>query len=777
MGLNGMNRAGWLIAVGFLLLLLITGCTNTDEKNESDSMPGKKESGKKTVQQEWVIKWKGKKVDPAFLRTVDVLHRRENGSGINMLVRLKGEVKEDEWLDRWSSHVDVEFIHPNQKYEVEKEKHRDENETEGLYYIQQIRADQAWRKVSLPTQKTKSDPEVTVAVVDTGIDLDHPDLVPYLVEGVNLKDSSLPPEDQMGHGTHVAGVIAEVWRGWEEKGDRIGLHLMPVKVMSDGSDGDVYYTSEGIREAVRKGARVIVLAQGSWTYSEAMADAVAYAEEHGVVLVGAAGNASVNREGEIIYNSPIYYPAAFPTVIGVGSVGPTGKVVPTSNWGTGIDVVAPGEGIRAATLAGRFGKDSGTSFATPQVAALAALILRKDPEQSPAQVRNLIRQTARPEKGVRWNQQGGYGLIDVYKALTEKPRKDIYEPNDREAEAAPFPLNQVVEGVLKGARDRDCFEVEVNYGGMLTLTLKGVGQKIPGITAEITTADQKRVRYEGKQAEQIRVTVPTYGSVIACYSTSKDRSWEYTLENRYRPQPDKYENNDHQWNAFNIKVKPGYSVFRATLHKRRDYDWYRLEIPEEGTLKLRAEIWSPRGDPVLFIQREGSWKGKKVDQGAEGKVEKYQMKVKKESIYIRVSDYGTNPIDDPYNLTVQFAPKDGSAKESHRIPSRAAPLHPGTTAGKIEGEMDPDWYVLVLPQTEKTTLQLQLPRGAKDTTWWLYDENLRVLEEKHLSKGKKQSDLNSKLPPGTYYLRVRGGDGDLGKTYRLKVTPETTGGG
>lgn len=769
MGMNGMNRAGWLTAVGMMLLLLVTGCTDPDGRDGPDPTPGKKESGKKTVQQEWVIKWKEKKVDPAFLHTVDVLHRRENGGGISMLVRLKGGVKEDEWLDRWSSHVNVEFIHPNQKYEVEKEKHRDGGAQGGLYYINQIRADEAWRKVPLPIKKTESDQSVTVAVVDTGIDLDHPALVPYLVEGVNLKDSSLPPEDKMGHGTHVAGVVAEVWKGWEGKGELTGLHLMPVKVMSDGSDGDVYYTSEGIREAVRRGARVIVLAQGSWTYSEAMADAVAYAEEHGVVVVGAAGNASVNREGEILYNSPIYYPAAFPTVIGVGSVGPAGKVVPTSNWGTGIDVVAPGEGIRAAILDGKFGKDSGTSFATPQVGALAALILRKDPNQNPAQVRNLIRQTARPEKGHRWNQQYGYGLIDVHRALTEKPRKDIHEPNDREAEAAPFPMNQVVEGVLDGAGDRDCFEVEVSYSGMLTLTLKGAGKKNPELTAEITAADQKRVRYEGKQAEQIRVTVP-HGSVIACYSTAGDRSWEYTLENRYRPQPDEYENNDHQWNAFNIKVKSGYSVFRGTLHKRRDYDWYRLDIPDEGTLTLRVDIWSPRGDPVMFIQREGSWKGRKVDQGAEGKAEEYRMKVKQESVYVRVSDYGTNPIDDPYNLIVRFEPKNGDAEEAHRTPSRAAPLHPGTTAERMDGEADPDWYILFLPQKEKATIQIRIPRGAEDATWWLYDENLRVLEEKHLSKGRKQSDLGSELAPGTYYLRVRGGDADAGKSYRLKVT-------
>ncbi|GGA45480.1 hypothetical protein GCM10007416_18270 [Kroppenstedtia guangzhouensis] len=766
-----MNRTGWLAAVGILFLLLVTGCTEPDGRDGPDPAPGNQETGKETVQKEWVIKWKENQVDPAFLRTVDVLHRRENGGGINMLVRLKGGVKEEEWLDHWSSHVNVEFIHPNQKYKVEKqEEHRAGDQDRGMYYIRQIRADEAWRKVPLKFKKTESNRPVTVAVVDTGVDLDHPALVPYLVEGVNLKDPSLPPEDNMGHGTHVAGVVAEVWKGWEGKGELTGLHLMPVKVMSDGSDGDVYYTSEGIREAVRRGARVIVLAQGSWTYSEAMADAVAYAEESGSVVVGAAGNASVNPEGEILYNSPIYYPAAFPTVIGVGSVGPAGKVVPTSNWGPGIDVVAPGEGIRAAILEGKFGRDSGTSFATPQVGALAALILRKDPNQTPGQVRNLIRQTAQPQKGHRWNQQYGYGLIDVHAALTQKPLEDIHESNDREEEAAPFSINQVVQGVLEGSEDRDCFEVEVSHNGMLTLTFKGDG-KIPRVTAQITAAGKKRVQYEGEQAEQIRVTVP-HGSVIACYSTSRDRSWEYTLENQYRPLPDEYENNDHQWNAFNIKVKPGYSVFRGTLHKRRDYDWYRLDIPEEGSLTLRVDLWSPRGDPVLFIQREGSWKGKKVDQGAEGKVEEYRMKVKQESVYVRVSDYGTNFIDNPYNLMVRFESKNRDAQETHHTSSRAAPLQPGvTTEGRLDGEADQDWYILFLPQTEKSPIQIRIPRGAEETTLWLYDESLQVLDEKHLSKGGKQGELNLELAPGTYYLRVRGGSADAGKSYQLKVKP------
>ncbi|PTX62563.1 subtilase family protein [Melghirimyces profundicolus] len=758
---------GWWILFGTLVWLMVSGCTQDGRDTPPTEDGGK--TGKKTVEKEWVVKWKQSEADPEFLREVQVIHRTED-QGVKMLVRLKEGVKEDVWLERWSSDEGVEFIHPNQKYQVEERKGTDTatNTEKGNDYLKRIRADRAWREVRF---RGRHQP-VVVAVVDTGADLDHPALKPFLTQGVNLKEPSQSPEDRMGHGTHVAGVIAEVWRGWSRQGGEESnpadfVQIMPVKVMEDGSDGDVYFTSEGIREAVRRKADVIVLSQGSWTYSEAMAEAVRYAEEKGVVVIGASGNASISEDGELLHNSPIYYPAAFPTVIGVGSTDPDGKVVLTSNFGPGIDVVAPGESIRAAVVGGNYGTDSGTSFAAPQVGALASLILRRYPDFSPVQVRALIRQSAHPNGENRWDPYNGFGMIDVYAALTETPRKDIFEPNEGKKSAMPFSRDQVYNAVLDGKNDTDCYTISVPYSGTLNLSLKGADRKPEGVRVEIS--GEKNVRYQGKEAEQIRLSVSP-GPITACLSTSQNKAWEYELENNYRQEADEYENNDHQWNAYNAKVAPGYTHFRGTLHRKRDNDWYRLQVSKPGKLSLRLDVFSPRGDPVLYLQREGSWKGKKVDGEAEGKPEEIEWKVKSGSLYVRITDYGTNPNPDPYHFMVRFQPGDRDVFEPNNTSAQARLLEEGEEGtGKFGGGSDLDWYVYFSGREEKTPIRFKVPEGAEDAVLLLYDEDLRVLEKIRLSGGRRSETRIRTLAKGMYHLRVQGGENDAKKGYRLQV--------
>lgn len=745
-----------------LLLLFLSGCQGVKEGDYTEVVKG----GKGKAEKEWVVKWKNNEVDPAFLQTVQILHRtREEGGGVRMLIRLEASVEEEKWLEYWSANEDVEFIHPNQKYKVEARDEATGDHLDKRYYLDRIAASKAWEKVRLPKRKES----IIVAVVDTGVDLDHPALQPYLMQGVNLKDPSLPPEDRMGHGTHVAGVIAEVWSGWKKTDDweESSLRIMPVKVMEDGSDGDVYFTAEGIRAAVREKADVIVLAQGSWTYSETMEDAIQFAEEKGVTVVGAAGNARISNEGHIVYNSPLYYPAAFPTVLGVGSVGPDGKVVPTSNIGSGIDVVAPGEGIWAAVPEGKYAKDSGTSFAAPQVGALAALILQRQPELSPAEVRNLIRQTAQLKTGDRWNQFYGFGMINVHAAITEEPLPDIFEPNNTRETAMPFSLDQMYEGVLDGRADQDCYQLNTSYPGTLTFSLTGKKEGMKDVTLEVFIEGKKEVQYRGREAEHVRLTL-SRSQVVACLSHDTDSSWKYTLKNQFRQEADEQEENDHQWNAYSVKVNPGYNSLKGTFHKKRDNDWYRLDIPEAGRLNLELNVWSPRGDPVLYIQREGSWKGKKVDEEAEGKSEKYGLKVESGSIYVRVTDYGTNSVQDPYILVVQYQPNDGDSYEPNDTSETAEMMKYGQSKkGRFGGGYDLDWYQMDIEQKTKTNLRFQIPKGGEGSTLLLYDKNMNVMEKLELSKGNRSATISQDLNVGTYFIRIQGSSADLGKEYQV----------
>ncbi|PTM56706.1 S8 family peptidase [Desmospora activa] len=751
-------RGVWIIGLSVLLLI---ACQ--PEREEVPDIPDETvDEGKTSVEKQWVVKWKMDQPDPRFLESVHVLHRSQENGGFTMLVKLKQGVKEEDWLKRWAAHEQIEFIHPNQKYEVEQREGAAQR-GEDRYYLRQIGADQAWRELDWPVQS-----HVTVAVVDTGVDFNHPLLEPYLISGINLRDPVQPAQDYMGHGTHVAGVMVEVWDGWERDANAAAIDIMPVKVMNDGKDGDVYFTAEGMREAVRRGADVIVLAQGSWTYSETMADAVRFAEEEGVLVVGATGNASLDENGDIRYNSPVHYPAAFPEVLGVGAVGREGKVVPTSNGGSGIDVVAPGESIVAAVPGGGRKADSGTSFAAPQAAALAALLKGQTPTLTPEAMRNRIRQSARPVGEERWDEWGGYGEIDVLSTLTQKGKADIFEPNDSPQTAMPLSRDQRVSAVLAGKDDTDCFQITTPYEGTLTLKVEGEPQGMGAVTLRGTAPGEESVEYSGEELEEVHLSVEKH-EWIFCLSTRDDQEWAYTLSNQFRLQPDAYENNDQRWSAYRVKVEPGISSFQGTFHKERDDDWFRFDLDEPGSLRLSVNVWSPRGDPVLYLQEAGSWKGTKVDEAAEGVAEEIEIDVKAGSLFVRVSDYGRNAIPDPYLLLLEFQPEARDAYEPNDTSRQATPL-PNEEAirGQIAGEADVDWFTFVLEESQSVRFRFTLEKEpSRPLTVVLFDENLRTQQTVALHAKKMEDDIGDSLQPGRYFIRLSG-EGEEEWEYRFR---------
>ena len=152
-----------------------------------------------------------------------------------------------------------------------------------------------------------------VAVVDTGVDLGHPDLVGNLVDGVNLLQPSKKPNDDNGHGTNVAGFIAAVINNDKGiAGIAPNAKIMPIKALeADGTGGEAKL-GEGIKYAVDHGAKIVVLSLGLNKYSDYLAGIVQYAEDHNVLLVAAVGNESTS----------VKYPAAYPTVLAVGGVSP-----------------------------------------------------------------------------------------------------------------------------------------------------------------------------------------------------------------------------------------------------------------------------------------------------------------------------------------------------------------------------------------------------------------------------------------------------------------------
>jgi subtilisin family serine protease len=250
---------------------------------------------------------------------------------------------------------------------------------------------------------------MVVAVVDTGVQSDHPDLKGRLVKGVNIVDPGSPPEDDVGHGTHVAGIIAARVNNREGvAGLTWYTKIMPVKALDSTGAGSTYSVAQGVIWAADHGANVINMSLGNYAEAQFLHDAIKYAHDKGVLVVAASGNDNTDRPG---------YPAAYPEVLAVAATDPGGGKAEYSNYGDYIDVAAPGTSIASTYPGSRYASLSGTSMASPHVAALASLIQAANPRLSNTEVMDILRHTAQDLGAEGKDNVYGYGQIDIRNAL------------------------------------------------------------------------------------------------------------------------------------------------------------------------------------------------------------------------------------------------------------------------------------------------------------------------------------------------------------------------
>jgi serine protease len=293
------------------------------------------------------------------------------------------------------------------------------------------------------------EPAIIVAVVDTGVAYEDyagfvqaPDLagVPF-VPGYDFANEDEHANDDQGHGTHVAGTIAQSTNNsLGVAGVAFGCSIMPVKVLNSAGTGTVFNVARGIYFAVENGAAIINMSLGSRGDSKTLKDAVAAAYEKGVTCVCAAGNDGA-------FGSPISYPAGYDEYcIGVAAT----RYDETRSWfstaGCYVDVAAPGgdlsvdqnkdkypDGVLQQTLSG--GIDSfgyafyqGTSMATPHVSGLAALLAARGVTR-PDKIAHAIELTARDRGPAGWDREYGWGLIDASAALGHRVQGDFGSDN------------------------------------------------------------------------------------------------------------------------------------------------------------------------------------------------------------------------------------------------------------------------------------------------------------------------------------------------------------
>ncbi|WP_175419994.1 S8 family serine peptidase [Marinitoga sp. 1154] len=296
---------------------------------------------------------------------------------------------------------------------------------DSLWGMNKINAIDAW-KVATGTN-------VIVAVIDTPIDAQHPDLAGQFVAGFDPVSGNLimpdedydaviggPGDDGDDHGTHVAGTIAAKKDGNGVVGLAYGAKIMSIPIFQPDYIGDAY-VARGIIWAVDNGAQVLSNSWGGGGYSKTLKLAIDYALFHNAVFVAAAGNDHTDQHW--------HYPSSYPGVIAVAASNARDEVTDFSNRSDTISVAAPGEKVlstiprHSAQIYGVYSEPydywAGTSMATPHVSALAALLKQLHPNATPYQIRKMIENTADDIDIAGWDHAAGYGRINAAAAVNE----------------------------------------------------------------------------------------------------------------------------------------------------------------------------------------------------------------------------------------------------------------------------------------------------------------------------------------------------------------------
>ncbi|AJC73486.1 peptidase S8 [Pseudothermotoga hypogea DSM 11164 = NBRC 106472] len=264
---------------------------------------------------------------------------------------------------------------------------------------------------------------VIVAVIDTGVNGTHPDLVGRVLTGYNARTGgTFQPDsnsDTHGHGTHCAGIIAAAIGGGKVVGLAPEVYVMPVRIFDPSYVGDIN-TAAGIVWAVENGAQVLSNSWGGPGYSETIKRAIDYALRRNVVVVFSAGNDYSDQAW--------HYPSAHTGVIGVAATTANDKVTSFSSRGEYVSVGAPGDYVLStyhvnALLNQPYVFMSGTSMACPYVSAAAALLKQKYPDANCYQIRKLLEMTAVDIESPGYDVASGHGRIDPKAALGLDPNK------------------------------------------------------------------------------------------------------------------------------------------------------------------------------------------------------------------------------------------------------------------------------------------------------------------------------------------------------------------
>jgi subtilisin len=279
--------------------------------------------------------------------------------------------------------------------------------------IQRIYADQAW--------EVTTGSKVRVAILDTGIDLDHPDLWRNIKGGINILKPRKRADDDNGHGTHLAGTVAAIDNDFGVIGVGPEVYLYAVKVLDKNGEGWLSDVIDALDWCIDNKIQVINMSFGSLEVNESFHDAIMETHQAGITMVASAGNNG--EEG-----GPIEYPAKYEETIAVSAINRDDDFASISSYGHEIDLTAPGVDILSTYRKGSYETMYGTSMSAAHVTGTVALILSTSPKRGydlnrnkkwdPDEIKERLTDTAE-DLGLSYHQQGA-GLVRATCVLFRK---------------------------------------------------------------------------------------------------------------------------------------------------------------------------------------------------------------------------------------------------------------------------------------------------------------------------------------------------------------------
>lgn len=258
----------------------------------------------------------------------------------------------------------------------------------------------ATERIGIPNLKSQiplTSNNITVAIIDSGVDYTHPLLENRMVSGYDFVDNDTDPMDEHYHGTHVAGIVAE--------STNENIKIMPVRALDEEGNGYDSNIAKGIYYAVDHGASVINMSFQGANYSTFLANAINYALDHDVLLVASSGNDSSNTDN--------YYPASERDIIVVSATNKYDNLASFSNTGNSIDLAAPGVEILSSIPGSKYGVASGTSMAAPFVSGIVAMLKIDNPTSTSEELELILKTHVDDRGALYWDPLYGEGIVNV----------------------------------------------------------------------------------------------------------------------------------------------------------------------------------------------------------------------------------------------------------------------------------------------------------------------------------------------------------------------------